>query len=89
MQPAIRDYYRLEELWGDKPVKMKIDGEARPLAALPAPAKARAGKPAAPKRTVAKAAAAKKTAGKKPVRKAGAAKKASPPRKPARPTRAR
>ena len=29
MQPAIRDYYHLEEIWGDKPVKMKIDGEAR------------------------------------------------------------
>jgi ribosome-associated protein len=26
MQPAIRDYYHLEEIWGDKPVKMKIDG---------------------------------------------------------------
>ena len=25
MQPAIRDYYHLEELWGDKPVRMKID----------------------------------------------------------------
>src|SRR5438477_8165712 len=25
MQPAIRDYYHLEEIWGDKPVKMKID----------------------------------------------------------------
>ena len=24
MQPAIRDYYHLEEIWGDKPVKMKI-----------------------------------------------------------------
>ena len=24
MQPAIRDYYHLEELWGDKPVTMKI-----------------------------------------------------------------
>jgi ribosome-associated protein len=24
MQPAIRDYYRLEEIWGGKPVKMKI-----------------------------------------------------------------
>jgi ribosome-associated protein len=29
MQPAIRDYYRLEEIWGEKPVRMKIDGEAR------------------------------------------------------------
>ena len=35
MQPAIRDYYRLEEIWGEKPVRMKIDGEARtPLAPL-------------------------------------------------------
>ena len=24
MQPAIRDYYHLEELWGDKPVKIKL-----------------------------------------------------------------
>ena len=24
MQPAIREYYHLEELWGDKPVRMKI-----------------------------------------------------------------
>ena len=24
MQPAIRDYYHLEELWGEKPVRMKI-----------------------------------------------------------------
>ena len=25
MQPTIRDYYHLEEIWGGKPVKMKID----------------------------------------------------------------
>jgi ribosome-associated protein len=29
MQPAIRDYYHLEEIWGDKPVRMKLD--AAPL----------------------------------------------------------
>jgi ribosome-associated protein len=29
MQPAIRAYYHLEELWGDKPVRMKIAGEVR------------------------------------------------------------
>ena len=28
MQPAIRDYYHLEELWGEKPVKMKIESAA-------------------------------------------------------------
>jgi ribosome-associated protein len=40
MQPAIRDYYHLEELWGDKPVRMKI-GEALPtrlVKAAPEPA---------------------------------------------------
>ena len=29
MQPAIREYYHLEEIWGDKPVRMKI-GAAPP-----------------------------------------------------------
>src|SRR5215203_3023645 len=28
MQPAIRDYYHLEEIWGEKPVKMKIASAA-------------------------------------------------------------
>src|SRR5512134_532975 len=31
MQPSIRDYYHLEEIWGDKPVKMKLDGETKGL----------------------------------------------------------
>ena len=26
MQPAIRSYYNLEELWGSKPVRMKLAG---------------------------------------------------------------
>lgn len=26
MQPAIRDYYHLEEIWGGKPVKLKLGG---------------------------------------------------------------
>jgi ribosome-associated protein len=30
MQPTIRQYYHLEELWGDKPVKLKL-GAAAPL----------------------------------------------------------
>src|SRR5689334_7098805 len=29
MQPAIRDYYHLEELWGDKPVRMKLGAPPR------------------------------------------------------------
>ena len=28
MQPAIREYYHLEDLWGDKPVRMKIGAAA-------------------------------------------------------------
>src|SRR3982751_1811682 len=27
MQPAIREYYHLEELWGDKPVRMKLGAD--------------------------------------------------------------
>jgi ribosome-associated protein len=37
MQPAIRDYYHLEELWGDKPVKMKIASAAPRLVKASAP----------------------------------------------------
>jgi ribosome-associated protein len=67
MQPAIRDYYRLEEIWGEKPVRMKIDGDARPpLVPLPAknatvaakrPASRRSAAPAkkAPRKAVARA----------------------------------
>ena len=44
MQPTFRDYYHLEELWGEKPVKMKLQTAAAglPKAAAPeAPARAR------------------------------------------------
>ena len=38
MQPTFRDYYHLEELWGEKPVKMKLQGApvGLPKAAAPA-----------------------------------------------------
>src|ERR1044071_4366401 len=39
MQRAIRDYYHLEEIWGDKPVKMKIDNAPVRLVKASAPAK--------------------------------------------------
>jgi ribosome-associated protein len=68
MQPTIRDYYRLEEIWGDKPVKMKIDTEAKGLVKAAAP-------------TAGKTAAGKATAGKAPP--AAPTKKATPARKPA------
>jgi len=31
MQPSIRDYYHLEEIWGDKPVNMKLDSTVKGL----------------------------------------------------------
>ena len=78
MQPAIREYYHLEEIWGDKPVKMKIDDKpvrlvkaAEPEKAAPAKAPARKAAPARP------AAAAKAPAKKAPAKKAPA-KRASP-----------
>lgn len=32
MQSAIRSYYKLEELWGGKPVRMKLADESKPRA---------------------------------------------------------
>lgn len=29
LQPAVRNYYALEEIWGDKPVRMKLAAPAR------------------------------------------------------------
>jgi ribosome-associated protein len=93
MQPAIRDYYRLEEIWGEKPVKLKIDAKPVKLVKASAPEKAPSkktaakapAKKAAPAKAPAKKAPAKKTAAKKAVtrtvgvKKTAAAKKA--PRK--------
>jgi len=88
MQPAIRQYYRLEEIWGDKPVRMKLgaakprkitasedaslDGKKPAAAKKPAARKTAAGKPAA---AAPKKAAVKKSAAKpaaKPAAKAAA-----------------
>jgi ribosome-associated protein len=82
MQPAIRDYYHLEELWGDRPVNMKLASAPRKLvkaevvAAAPAPKRAAVAKKATPaaKR---KAAPAKKASA--PARKKAPAKKVAAP----------
>jgi len=62
MQPTIRTYYNLEEIWGDKPVRLKF-GAPKPLAPEP-------------KATTRKA-AAKKTSAKSPAAKTSAAKLAA------------
>ncbi len=87
MQPAIRDYYRLEEIWGGKAVKMKMDGEAGPEPTKPLPPSHAAGKRAAPGGP--KAGAAKKAPSKKPApAKAVPARRAAPGKRPAGPKKA-
>ena len=59
MQPNFRTYYHLEELWGEKPVRMKF-GAAKPVIKAPvkapvkAPAKKAAGKKPAAKKAPAR-----------------------------------
>jgi len=68
MQPAIRDYYHLEEIWGDKPVKLKTAAGETKLV--------KAEEPAAPaKKVAAKKAAPAKKAAATPAKKAAPAKK--------------
>ena len=45
MQPAIRQYYHLEEIWGDKPVRLKF-GAPKPAEPSPPPVKSAAKKTA-------------------------------------------
>ena len=87
MQPAIREYYHLEEIWGGKNVKMKLGAVDTRLvkASEPEPAKKAAGKTAA--KTAAKKAPAKKVVAKRAADQAAAYKrvaaKKAPVRKPA------
>ena len=95
MQPSIRDYYHLEEIWGGKPVRMKVGDAKTTLVKASEPEPAR--KPAA-KAAPARQPAAKKPAARKPPAKpAGASRpaagqavatKAAPTRKVARKTAA-
>jgi len=92
MQPTIRDYYHLEEIWGGKPVNMKLDSSVTKLVKAAEPDKAKARKPAAKKavaapaakKTAAKATAAKTPAGKTAAKKSATATRAAP-RKPTPP----
>lgn len=84
MQPAIRQYYRLEEIWGDKPVKLgaakrKSTPEAEDAAIAKPVSKHLASTQAAPEVKPVretKAPAAKKAAAKTPAAKKPAASKA-------------
>jgi len=82
MQPAIREYYRLEEIWGGKPVKMKLGGKAGAgLAKASEPAVASEPAPAARGRAAPPASA--KPAARAPAAKRGATRRPSAPRQPA------
>lgn len=93
MQPVIRQYYRLEEIWGAKPVRLKHGAEKAPAAAAPAKkttarktAKSAQAEPAAVsgKTVVRKQAAAQAAAAKTaPAKKAAPAKKTTTATQPA------
>ena len=83
MQPSIREYYHLEEIWGDKPIKLKVDSAPAKLVKAEEPV----AKKAAAKKAPAKKAAAGKAPAKAPARTAAAkapARKAAPAKAPAR-----
>jgi len=73
MQPAIRQYYRLEEIWGETPVRMKI-GAAKPRRVTASEDASDEGK----KKPAAKKAPARKTTA---AAKPAVAKKAAAPKK--------
>ena len=90
MQPVIREYYRLEEIWGEKPVRIKVtkakglvkasadamdDQPAKKVAKKTAPAKKTTSKKPVAKKPAAKAVATEKPAVKKTASKTAAAKK--------------
>jgi ribosome-associated protein len=88
MQPAVREYYHLEEIWGGKPVRLKA-GEAPkglPKASEPDEADAAPARKAAPRRASGRAAAEPAPAAKHaaPSRRAAAAKKPAAKKAPAR-----
>jgi len=88
MQPAIRDYYRLEDLWGEVPIELesvtkpfrKKAPAKRPAVAKPASKKSPAKKPAT-KAQASKEPAAKRSAPAKPAARKPAAKKATAKKK--------
>ena len=67
MQQAIRQYYHLEEIWGDKPVRLKL-GAPKPMAPLAPVAEKKTAVKTKTKSSSPKASPAKKVARKNPTR---------------------
>ena len=76
MQPAIRQYYSLEEIWGDKPVRLKFGADRPAVAHAAVP-----GKPGPATRTTLRRSSAAKTAVKAREQADREAKAATSPRK--------
>lgn len=99
MQPTIRQYYHLEEIWGDKPVRLKLGAAKpqptpKPVAApkeVPKKAARKTTSKTAPKTaaktTAAKQPSAKKTADKSPPTKKPVSKKTVAKKSPPRPSK--
>jgi ribosome-associated protein len=84
MQPAIRQYYHLEEIWGDKPVRAKL-GATKPTAVRASEGEEKAKAPVAKNTSLRRSSAAKtairaaeQAAKQKPAAKKVASKKAAP-----------
>ena len=80
MQPAIRQYYQLEEIWGEKPVALKAKAVRGGLVKASEPMDDADEAPVKPKKASGKTTTARKTATTKPV----AAKKAAAKKAPAK-----
>ena len=83
MQPAIRQYYHLEEIWGEKPVRVRFGAPSRTALA---PGGGAAAAKAAPAKTGVLKRAAKKTAA-APAKKASASGKGASAKPAGKPTR--
>ncbi|HEY0825177.1 MAG TPA: ribosome silencing factor [Ramlibacter sp.] len=77
MQPAIRQYYHLEEIWGEKPIRLRL-GAPKPAAPArePAPAAKKAPSPSLRRSSAVKTAEREASAARKTAAKKTAAKKA-------------
>ena len=73
MQPAIRQYYQLEEIWGDKPVAIKLKAQRTGLVKASEPEEE--DEPVKPKKAAGKTTAARKAAVTKPEAKQAEGKK--------------
>lgn len=88
MQPVIREYYRLEEIWGEKPVRIKLAGKSKGLVKAQKSGddsvdqkervSQRKSAAKAPAKTPTKAATAKSPAAKRPAAKTSAKAAAKP-----------